>query len=299
MKVYLKNSFTFLLMFLVSKSINAQLSNSFPTNGLMAYYPFNGNANDESGNGNNGVVNGAALDLDRFGNINSAYSFDGSSNFISIPNSPSLQDISSITISAWCKIKAWYYIGQELYFPILNKSNEESKYGKYSLALNYNGGIYHLNENETGFTYDWDTTISKWHHIVFTISNNTTSLYVNGKHLYTQASGVFPETPIDTLPLIIGMDAPGLIEYSKGEIDDIGIWNRALTDNEIIQVYESTGGNVGINTLQPARNLDINNTMRLQPRNSAPSNPAKGDMYFDGILNKLRVFDGTEWQNCW
>jgi hypothetical protein len=45
--------------------------------GLVAHYPFNGNANDESGNGNNGTVNGATLTTDRFGNMNKAYSFDG------------------------------------------------------------------------------------------------------------------------------------------------------------------------------------------------------------------------------
>ena len=45
--------------------------------GLVAYYPFNGNANDESGNGNNGTVNGATLTTDRFGNTNKAYSFNG------------------------------------------------------------------------------------------------------------------------------------------------------------------------------------------------------------------------------
>ena len=45
--------------------------------GLVAYYPFNGNANDESGNGNHGIVDGAALSMDRFGNLNSAYLFDG------------------------------------------------------------------------------------------------------------------------------------------------------------------------------------------------------------------------------
>ncbi|MGD8780851.1 MAG: hypothetical protein PVH88_18035 [Ignavibacteria bacterium] len=49
----------------------------FPENGLIAYYPFNGNANDESGNGKNGIVLGAALTTDRFGSTNKAYTFDG------------------------------------------------------------------------------------------------------------------------------------------------------------------------------------------------------------------------------
>ena len=69
------------------------ISNSpaFLTNGLIAYYPFNGNANDASGNGNNGTVYGATLTADRFGNPNSAYYFNGTNNYITaaIPNLPS------------------------------------------------------------------------------------------------------------------------------------------------------------------------------------------------------------------
>ena len=57
----------------------AQVPSYVPTNGLVGYWPFNGNANDESGNGNNGTVNGATLTSDRFGNANGAYSFNGSS----------------------------------------------------------------------------------------------------------------------------------------------------------------------------------------------------------------------------
>jgi hypothetical protein len=57
--------------------------------------------------------------------------------------------------------------------------------------------------------------------------------------------------------------------------------------------------NVGINTLTPARNLHINDVLRLEPRNTAPTNAGKGDIYFDGLINKLRVYDGVIWRNCW
>jgi hypothetical protein len=71
--------------------------------------------------------------------------------------------------------------------------------------------------------------------------------------------------------------------------------------------FQSTGnkfrvlsnGNVGIGTSFPVRTLHVNDVMRLEPRNTAPGTPSKGDMYFDGVLNKLRVYDGTTWQNCW
>jgi len=74
--------------------------------GLVAYYPFNGNANDASGNGNNGIVNGATLTADRFGNPNSAYSFNGASDYIRVPNSNSLQLTNDFTLSAWINCKS-------------------------------------------------------------------------------------------------------------------------------------------------------------------------------------------------
>ncbi len=72
--------------------------------GLVAYYPFNGNASDKSGNGNHGTVYGATLTKDRFGNTNSAYSFDGIDDYIMVDLSVSLKfnpNTSSFTLSAW------------------------------------------------------------------------------------------------------------------------------------------------------------------------------------------------------
>jgi len=66
-----------------------------PTNGLVGWWPFNGNANDESGNSNNGTVNGATLTTDRSGNANKAYSFNGIDNFINVPNSSSIDIVGN------------------------------------------------------------------------------------------------------------------------------------------------------------------------------------------------------------
>jgi hypothetical protein len=67
----------------------AQVPSYVPTNGLIGYWPFNGNANDESGNNNNGTVNGATLTNDRFGNANKAYAFDGvNDKIVSTINNP-------------------------------------------------------------------------------------------------------------------------------------------------------------------------------------------------------------------
>ncbi len=74
-------------------------------------------------------------------------------------------------------------------------------------------------------------------------------------------------------------------------------WTRL--DDSNIRMTITTDGKVGINTTTPQRSLHVNDVMRLEPLITAPTNPSKGDMYFDGTINKLRVFDGAVWQNCW
>jgi len=58
------------------------------------------------------------------------------------------------------------------------------------------------------------------------------------------------------------------------------------------------GAIVGIGTTSPARQLHVNDVMRLEPRSSAPSSPSAGDIYYDSTLNNLRFYDGTAWRNC-
>jgi hypothetical protein len=96
----------FLLIALVVclfSNAQAQVPSYVPSNGLVGWWPFNGNANDESGNGNNGTVNGPTLTADRLGNANKAYSFDGVNDYINIPYSNSLNINGSISISYWFK----------------------------------------------------------------------------------------------------------------------------------------------------------------------------------------------------
>jgi len=82
-KINIKSTIKFLLFTaLFTSNVFSQVPNYVPTNGLVGWWPFNGNANDESGNGNNGIVNGATLASDRFGNANMAYSFDGINDLI-------------------------------------------------------------------------------------------------------------------------------------------------------------------------------------------------------------------------
>src|SRR5258706_6951163 len=99
MKRIIKTAALLIVGIFIAANIHAQ---SFLTNGLVAYYPFNGNADDASGNGNNGTVNGATLVQNRFGNPNAAYCFDGVSNFINFTSVPATQ-VDNWSIVAWLK----------------------------------------------------------------------------------------------------------------------------------------------------------------------------------------------------
>ena len=94
------------LLVLLTFNSFAQIS----VDSLVAYFPFNGNADDFRDYNNNGEVNGAILTSDRFGRENSAYLFNGINDFIGVKSAPQLNNISeSITISAWVKPRSKYY----------------------------------------------------------------------------------------------------------------------------------------------------------------------------------------------
>ena len=86
-------------IFVVTLTKAQDLPSYIPSDGLVVYYPFNGNANDASGNGNNGTVSGATLTANKDGDVNSAYSFDGDGDIITIPNNDNI-NYPQITISA-------------------------------------------------------------------------------------------------------------------------------------------------------------------------------------------------------
>jgi len=86
---------------LLSLPAVAQVPAYVPTDGLVGWWPFNGNANDESGNGNNGVVNGATLTEDRNGDANKSYYFNGISDFISVLHSGYFDLSNGMSLSLW------------------------------------------------------------------------------------------------------------------------------------------------------------------------------------------------------
>ncbi len=229
--------FPFLLLMILLMVASVPSSAQVPTQGLVAYYPFNGNANDESGSGNNGTVAGATLTNDRCGNNNRAYFFDGSNDEISIAHNSSfdLTGTNSLSISCWMRIMTWTY-GAGIWCKaakggVSNYCLTLDPYNKLILIVNH----YHQHiDQEEAFTSS-TFALNTWYNVVVVFHDKTATLYVNGSldMTHTYSYNFVPNNG----GLYIGNDTDGDSEFFNGMIDDIRIYNRALTEVEIGALY--------------------------------------------------------------
>jgi len=197
--------------------------------GLVAYYPFNGNANDESGNEHSGIIQGATLTTDRFGNIDSAYSFNGIDNNIELENTASYDMFSGFSLVAWVK------------FTNSAPQSIISKHRNYILN-SYNICTWErivLNTNNRSTYIETPTTYNdgNWHFVVgiYNGAGNTDAtsfIYVDG---VLMVSGDTVYTIGSTENLRIGSDSS--LSFFNGTIDDVRIYNRPLTETEIKELY--------------------------------------------------------------
>ena len=147
-------------------------------NGLIACYPFSGNTQDQSGYNNHGTNIGASLTTDRFGNANSAYSFNGSSSYISVANSTSLSSpTSNLTIAFWTNISSWYAESGFYFAPVLCKSNSSTSC-HYRVSLMDNA-INCIMNNKQWYYLNGANNLNQWNFYVFTINGNLLSYYKN------------------------------------------------------------------------------------------------------------------------
>jgi hypothetical protein len=233
--------FTMVAIFAFGLMTKAQLPSYVPINGLAAWYPFNGNANDESGNGNNGIVNGASLTTDRFGMPNMAYNFTGPLNYIEIAHN-TIFNSSEITVSTWY-YSSNYSDGSPSAQTVMVSKREPSGWGnsfetKIGVgSQNVVASSYTVAGNNSSVGYeDISLTINNWFHYVYVHDNNGAKLYINGSLVGETA--IVGGLTNNSLPIRIGQRPNGWHPFN-GKIDDIGIWTRALTQCEIQDLYSS------------------------------------------------------------
>uniref|UniRef100_A0A832D0V2 T9SS type A sorting domain-containing protein n=1 Tax=Ignavibacterium album TaxID=591197 RepID=A0A832D0V2_9BACT len=204
--------------------------------GLIADYRFTGNASD-SAYQNNATVFNATLTDDRFGNSNSAYEFNGINAYISAPSTFLLESPHyELTQTAWVNVYNWGISGNS-FVPIIMKSDSAANAFQYRLALSPNTVITSINNwLNTVWQTGFNMNLNEWYMITSVLKEDTVSTYVNNEYVgYTLLNG-----PIfyDNKPLEIGRDVPGTTEYFYGKLDDIKIFNRALSYQEVMNLYE-------------------------------------------------------------
>jgi hypothetical protein len=246
----------FTLLLLCSASFSfAQVPSYVPANGLVGWWPFNGNANDESGNGNNGTVNGATLTTDRFGQVNKAYSFDGVNDFIEV-NANSQFASSNMTISVWLKIPS---NATQIQYLVLGTSSNSLWSCGYDGITGF--GLFFLKNqgcsNYVAANYNTSNLPGTWNNITFITDQTNTVIYINGVFQNNYPSNSFSTNCLSYI-LNIGKDAFGTNEFFNGELDDIGIWNRALTQQEISTLYQGCNLNLSINPANATGNAGSN-----------------------------------------
>ena len=209
------------------------------TTGLIARYPFDGNANDVSGNNNNGtLVGGVTLTTDRFGAPNRAYSFNGTSSYISVPTSASLNSPSTAcTQAAWVYLYGTSLVGSG-FNPLIMKSLTTENGFMYRMVANPDYIAAAFNTWDTSQGAAQTTPLNQWHHVATVFNGSTLRMYYDGAFIGSQP--MVMTIAADTRALTIGADVPGVLEIFNGKIDDVCIYNRALSDADILQLKNQT-----------------------------------------------------------
>ncbi|RYY90216.1 MAG: T9SS type B sorting domain-containing protein [Chitinophagaceae bacterium] len=235
--------FGFLL--LTSGSLHGQVDLN---GGLVANYPFSGNAGDVSGNGHHATVNGgAALTTDRFGNANSAYALDGVNDHLSIAD-PGAFSSPAITVSIWFYTERSDRLQMAVAKRAFNASNT-SEFGlniqagpavrtfivrnNRPCANTVDAGDYH----STAIPY---TTfcVFKWYHVVVTFANGVEKIYVDGQLLST-TNATFQSRSDCLSQIRLGVWWSGDPNWFQGKVDDFRWYNRAINAQEVQALYQS------------------------------------------------------------
>ena len=208
-----------------------------PKNGLVAWYPFNGNANDESGNKHHGTVIGATPSIDRFGNENKAYYFDKDSIRSTIKNL--MVNNAPVTFTGWFKSNVKTDAsGWPLWTTDIPAYAGLFKYGAKNNVLDiniYSKGYFHIYVNDPKMSnprsiQDQRFHNNSWYHFAITYNGDSIKPFINGRAYNNYVkSGRF--NILDSM-FTIGKDF-------LGTLDDISVHNRVLTDTEISSLYKT------------------------------------------------------------
>jgi hypothetical protein len=250
-----------LIMSFIAMPVHAQ---DWLTNGLVSYYPFNGNANDESGNGNNGMLNGGTTySTDRFGVPDHAVRFVTNTDIICTSKSFDNPQVFSTSV--------WFATASTNEGALLGFDDGQCSHifhwDRYTW-LNASGNLvfYVYNGSEYCVTAE-SYNNGLWHQAVSVLSSNGMQLYVDGI-LRAQNSSVTSGQAYTGYWRVGGLDYDGGLAAMIGSVGDIRIFNRALSANEVAQLYalEAPPATIGIRkaVYLEASNLRLGTNYQLQ-----------------------------------
>jgi hypothetical protein len=238
-----------------------------PTNGLVAHYPFNGNANDASGNGYTGTVNGATLVNDRFGNANSAYDFDGNGQHIILTNTASQNLLTGFSLVSWIKSTS----------PAGSFISKHKNYYRNTFAFGFNDGHAVVSTDVVAYVVGTPQKYNdgKWHLIVGVYNGTTLLIYADGVLAGSMSANY---TTANTENIKIGRDSD--LSFYKGTLDDIRIYNRAITPNEVATLFNEDNAVTSI-----SNSNNINDTsIKIYP------NPTSDNIIIENALGANALF---------
>ena len=272
------------------------------SDGLIVYWPFNGNADDASENGRNGIVRGATLISDLDGIPNSAYFFDGENDHIAVSHSPAINPEGSMwTVSAWVNLLA---DGSVVY-------KSEWSTGGDNMDLRMSAGKASFNIltcSGSSATAVSETSINDgtWHHIAGVRDGlRSVKIYVDG---ILEGADSFSGgcSSIDTAyPLYIGRSITG--NYVEGFIDEVRIYNRALSSDEmVLLMYPLPCDQLALGTIIYVNDDALSDPAPMDSTISDLEEDGSEEHPFDMIQEGIEaaqdgdtvvVFDGTYWEN--
>jgi hypothetical protein len=196
---------------------------------------------DYSGNQNNATMYGDA-NTNGSGAVGKGLSLDGTGDYVSIPHNSSLNPSGNeITISVWVK---WNGSGTTIsrrWGWIVMKGNDQYAANGYGILQDYDSDAIYFrasgSENYAGYART-NFVINRWYHLVGVRTNTTAYLYVDG--VLKSSRAVTPSAFVSSNPLHFGQASYQMhTQYFNGYMDEVAIWNRALTSQEVTNLYNT------------------------------------------------------------
>ena len=261
----MKNYLLILILSIISVNSNAQLPSYVPATGLVAWYPFTGNANDSSGYNNNLIPNGSPVyTIDAHGRSNSAIYLPNGNDYFSLPNASYalINNFSSGTVSFWINLDSVYvsghYFDYNNSFMIKNTSGvgNDLFFGMQAGTTNIRFQVSGIFPSTSDLISSTSIAMNQWYNIAGTWDGITWNLYINGvldtfqpditimsnrpdsgsSTIFTLGSAIYGGNGTTTYPT-----------GTYGKLDNVGIWNRALSQCEITSLYLEAGASIVTN----------------------------------------------------